>query len=69
MIMRTLHCHRNQLLMVAFVVTPAMQAQLQLRWSDEFVPREAPGYINGGIDTSIWNLHIGDGADYGVPGG
>lgn len=40
----------------------------QLLWNDEFVPSNATGFVNGGINLANWELHLGDGSDFGIPG-
>jgi hypothetical protein len=57
------------LLAVAALLAPWAAVGQTLRWSDEFLPSDASGYINGGIDISLWSFHLGDGSDFGIPGG
>jgi hypothetical protein len=56
------------LALAALLASAPWRASAQtLKWSEEFLPTSAAGYVNGGIDTSLWSFHLGDGSDFGIP--
>lgn len=63
------HQHLPLLLLACISVMAVDSAGAQtLRWADEFTPCTASVCVNGGINTTNWSFHIGDGSDYGIPG-
>ncbi len=63
------HQHLTLLMLACISVMAVGPAGAQkLRWAEEFTPCTASVCVNGGINTTNWSFHIGDGSDYGIPG-